>query len=207
MKRSQIASVPMAAVLKGMLHEKIPRFGPRFMDVRGLFSVMMRHATTSPEQDARFPGPLLRPALGLLSQLHRSRRVPLQRPGYLLQPHAQQELHRHALPGGGRGPRAEESQGEIHRGHPPRMRLHGEHQPGHGHRAHGKGGLEEIKEQLEMLGRLLQFFRQMDAAMASDEHARLFQEAFLKGDYDLREMLGGGNANGAQPKGRDSTNG
>ena len=36
-----------------------------------------------------------------------------------------------------------------------------------------------------MIGRLLQFFRQMDAAMASDDHMRMIQEAFLAGDYGM----------------------
>jgi len=30
----------------------------------------------------------------------------------------------------------------------------------------------------------------MDAAMATDEHARLFKEAFIKGDYDLSQTTG-----------------
>jgi len=56
-KRSQIASVPLNALLNGMLHEKIPRFGPRPMDLGGLFSIMMRHATTSPENERTFMDP------------------------------------------------------------------------------------------------------------------------------------------------------
>ncbi len=54
-KRSQIASVPLSALLKGMMHEKIPRYGARPMDVGGLISIMMRHATTSPEAESYFP--------------------------------------------------------------------------------------------------------------------------------------------------------
>jgi pyruvate, water dikinase len=206
-KRSQIASVPMTAVLKGMLHEKIPRFGPRFMDVRGLFSVMMRHATTSPEQERSFQDPCY--ALISDSYLNYTARV-----GYhfsVLDTYCSPTPNKNYIAmlfrGGAadlvRRSRRVRSIGGILRECGFTVNISQDTV----YARMGKGGLEEIKEQLEMLGRLLQFFRQMDAAMASDEHARLFQEAFLKGDYDLREMLGGGNANGAQPKGRDSTNG
>ena len=41
-----------------------------------------------------------------------------------------------------------------------------------------------------MIGRLLQFFRQMDAAMASDDHMRMIQEAFLAGDYGMTGAAG-----------------
>jgi hypothetical protein len=47
---------------------------------------------------------------------------------------------------------------------------------------------EETEKQLEMLGSLLQFFRQMDAAMASDDAVTIFKEAFLRGDYGLEEL-------------------
>ena len=41
-----------------------------------------------------------------------------------------------------------------------------------------------------MIGRLLQFFRQMDAAMATDDHARMIETAFLTGDFALSVMTG-----------------
>ena len=41
-----------------------------------------------------------------------------------------------------------------------------------------------------MIGRLLQFFRQMDAAMATDDHAQMIETAFLTGDYALTVMTG-----------------
>jgi hypothetical protein len=41
-----------------------------------------------------------------------------------------------------------------------------------------------------MIGRLLQFFRQMDAAMATDDHARMIENAFLAEDYALSVMTG-----------------
>ena len=47
-KPRHVVSVPMTAVLTGMLDKRIPRFGPRPIDARGLLSVMMRHATDQP---------------------------------------------------------------------------------------------------------------------------------------------------------------
>jgi pyruvate,water dikinase len=44
---------------------------------------------------------------------------------------------------------------------------------------------EEMTDRLEMLGRLLQFVRQMDVAMVSDAAAQTYQDAFLRGDYAL----------------------
>jgi pyruvate,water dikinase len=46
-----------------------------------------------------------------------------------------------------------------------------------------KPSLDEAVAQLEMLGRLLQFFRQMDAAMTSDGAAEAAQADFLAGNF------------------------
>jgi pyruvate, water dikinase len=51
-----------------------------------------------------------------------------------------------------------------------------------------KGTQEETVKQLEMIGSLLQFFRQMDAAMVTDDAVALFRDAFLRGDYGLEEL-------------------
>ena len=39
-----------------------------------------------------------------------------------------------------------------------------------------------------MIGSLFQFFRQMDAAMTSDEAVAVYRDAFLRGDYGLEEI-------------------
>ncbi len=41
----------------------------------------------------------------------------------------------------------------------------------------------ETESRLEMVGRLFQFFRQMDAAMKSEETASRMQEAFIREDF------------------------
>jgi len=43
---------------------------------------------------------------------------------------------------------------------------------------------------LEMIGSLFQFFRQMDAAMVSDEAVAVYRDAFLRGDYGLEDLAG-----------------
>jgi hypothetical protein len=52
-----------------------------------------------------------------------------------------------------------------------------------------KGTQDETVKQLEMIGSLLQFFRQMDAAMTNDDAAVVYRDAFLRGDYGLEELI------------------
>jgi pyruvate,water dikinase len=189
-KRSQIASVPLTALLKGMLHERIPRFGPRAMTISGLFSVMMRHATTSPEQERSFQDPCY--ALISDSYLNYTARVgyhfsvvdaycsPTPNKNYIsvlfrggAADYARRSRRIRAIA----GVLEEKGFSVTATGDVLSARL-------------GKATREETVAQLEMLGSLLQFFRQMDAAMGSDESVTLFQEAFLKGDYDLSEAMG-----------------
>lgn len=189
-KRSQIASVPLTALLNGMLHEKIPRFGPRAMTMSGLFSVMMRHATTSPEQERSFQDPCY--ALISDSYLNYTARVgyhfsvvdaycsPTPNKNYistLFRGGAADYARRSRRVRAIAGVLEEKGFSVTATGDVVSARL-------------GKATREETVAQLEMLGSLLQFFRQMDAAMDSDEFVRLFQEAFLKGDYDLSEAMG-----------------
>jgi pyruvate,water dikinase len=189
-KRSQIASVPLAAVLDGMLHKKIPRFGPRFMDLRGLFSVMMRHAATSPEQQRSFQDPCY--AMVSDAYLNYTARV-----GYhfsVLDTYCSPTPNKNYIALIFRGGAAD----LVRRGRRARAIAGILREYGYSvnlsqdvvNARLSKTALEETKSQLDMLGRLLQFFRQMDAAMASDDHVETFQAAFLKGDYDLSETLG-----------------
>jgi len=188
--RSLIGSEPMRAVLDGMLDKRIPRYGARPMDMGGLFSVMMRHATTSPEEQKSFQ----MPCYALISDcyVNYSARVgyhfsvldaycsPTPNKNYinLLFRGGAADLHRRS--------RRTQCIANIltHYGFAVTLnadvviaRLN-------------KGSREETKIQLEMIGRLLQFFRQMDAAMASDEHMRVIQEAFLAGDFNLSVWTG-----------------
>jgi pyruvate,water dikinase len=190
-KPAQVVSAPMRAVLKGMLDKRIPRFGARPMDMRGLFSVMMRHATTSPEEQSSFQAP----CYALISDCYANYSA---RVGYhfsVLDTYCSPSPNKNyinLLFRGGAADNIRRSRRTLaianiltHYGFSTTLnadvvigRLN-------------KGSREETTAQLEMIGRLLQFFRQMDAAMATDEHARMIENAFLTGDYELSEMTGG----------------
>ena len=189
-KPSQIASIPLRALLSGMLHEKIPRFGPRFMDLGGFFSVMMRHATTAPEQERSFQ----EPCYALISDhyLNYTARV-----GYhfsVLDTYCSPTPNKNYISLMFRGGAADYSRrarrAAAIAGVLRHLGLSVSLAQDTVNARLGKATLEETRDKLEMIGRLLQFFRQMDAAMATDEHARLFQEAFIKGDYDLSQTTG-----------------
>ncbi len=189
LKRSQIESVPLLAVLKGMLHEKIPRFGPRPMDMGGLFSVMMRHAVTSPEEESTFRDP----CYAMISDKYMNLTA---RVGYHFSVvdaycgESQNKNYISLLFQGGAADYARRTR---------RARAIAEILEKHGFSVElkhdlvkarlNKGTREETMKQLEMLGSLLQFFRQMDAAMATDDAASVFRDAFLRGDYGLEELM------------------
>ena len=136
------------------------------------------------------PGPLLRPDLGLLRELLGPGGLPLQRARCLLLPHPEQKLHQPAVPGGAadnlRRSRRTLAIANILKHYGFATTLNADVVIGR----LNKGSLEETTVQLEMIGRLLQFFRQMDAAMATDDHARMIENAFLTGDYALSVMTG-----------------
>jgi pyruvate,water dikinase len=187
-KRSQIASVPLSALLRGMLHEKIPRFGARPMDVGGLLSIMMRHAMTSPEAERTFHDP----CYAMISDKYMNYTA---RVGYhfsVVDAYCGESLDKNYISflfhGGAadhmRRTRRAKAMADILREHGFSLEL--KHDLIRARLS--KDTREETEKQLEMLGSLLQFFRQMDAAMASDDAVTIFKEAFLRGDYGLEEL-------------------
>jgi pyruvate,water dikinase len=189
LKRSQISSVPMSALLRGMLHEKIPRFGPRPIDVSGLLSVIMRHATTAPESDSTFRAP----CYAMISDNYTNFTA---RVGYHFSVvdtycgESQSKNYISLLFQGGaadfvRRSRRTRAMADILQEHGFSVTL--KHDMVNARL--NKGTREETVKQLEMLGSLLQFFRQMDAAMATDEAVAVFRDAFLKGDYGLEGLM------------------
>ena len=191
-KRAQVTSVPLKAVLDGMMHKKIPRFGARPMDLGGLFSIMMRHAVNSPEEDASFRAPCY--AIISDKYLNYAARV-----GYhfsvvdsycgLTQNKNYISLVFH---GGAadyaRRTRRVRAIGEILKEHGFTVKV--DHDRVNARLA--KTTQEDTVRHLEMIGSLFQFFRQMDAAMVSDESVALYRDAFLRGDYGLEEINGKG---------------
>ncbi|HOV85088.1 MAG TPA: PEP/pyruvate-binding domain-containing protein [Syntrophobacteraceae bacterium] len=184
-KPSQVASAPFSAILKGMFHKKIPRFGPRTMDLGGLLSVMMRHATTSPEQDSSFRDPCY--ALISDNYVNYTARV-----GYhfsVVDTYCGNTTNKNYITlvfkGGAadyvRRVRRIRAIADILKEYGFSVRI--THDMVNARLS--KAPREEILQHLEKLGSLLQFFRQMDAAMTSDDSVRVFVKAFLRGDYGL----------------------
>lgn len=189
-KPAQIISVPMASLVKGMLHEKIPRFGARPIDVKGLFSIMMRHAVTNPEEESSFR----EPCYAIISDkyLNYTARV-----GYhfsIIDAYCGDTQNKNYISVLFRGGAAD----YVRRNR--RVRSIGEILKEYGFSAEvshdmvsarlSKAGKEEMIRQLEMLGSLFQFFRQMDAAMTDESSVALIRDAFLSGDYALDRIYG-----------------
>ncbi|MEI8182506.1 MAG: PEP/pyruvate-binding domain-containing protein [Desulfomonile sp.] len=191
LKRSQISSVPLSSLLTGMLNEKIPRFGARPMDVSGLFSIMMRHAVTNPEAESTFHDP----CYAMISDKYMNYTA---RVGYhfnVVDSHCGETQNKNYISLLFQGGAAD----YVRRTR--RVRAIAEILKELGFSVElkhdlikarlSKGTREETVQQLEMIGSLLQFFRQMDAAMATDEAVLLFKDAFLRGDYGLEELKKG----------------
>jgi pyruvate,water dikinase len=184
-KPAQITSRPLAALLTGMLDKRLPRFGPRPIDVGGLFSVIVRHAMSNPEADQTFRDPCY--AIVSDAYLNYTARV-----GYhfgavdsYCSPSPNRNYVSFRFKGGAadwtrRGRRARSIAGVL-REHGFSVEVKGDQVAAR----LGKASGEEIALKLEMLGRLLQFFRQMDASMATDEAVQQFQDAFLADDFRL----------------------
>lgn len=187
-KRAQVISVPLKAVLDGMMHKKIPRFGAKPMDLSGFFSIMMRHATSSPEEDASFRAPCY--AIISDKYLNYAARV-----GYhfsvvdtycgLTQNKNYISLVFH---GGAadftRRTRRVRAIGEILKEHGFTVKVDQDRV----NARLAKATQEDTVKHLEMIGSLFQFFRQMDAAMVSDQAVAVYRDAFLRGDYGLEEV-------------------
>jgi pyruvate, water dikinase len=184
-KRSQVTSIPLTALLDGMLHEKIPRFGSKPMDYKGFFSIMMRHAVHSPEGEQSFQDP----CYAIISDhyLNYTARV-----GYhfsVVDTYCGNTPNKNYISLTFRGGAAD----LVRRTRRTRaiaaiLREHGFH-VGLAHDVVtarlGKSTLEEMIDHLKMIGSLFQFFRQMDVSMMSEDSVEQFKDAFLRGDYDF----------------------
>jgi pyruvate,water dikinase len=184
-KPAQIHSAPLAALLKGMLHPKIPRWGARPLDLGGFASVVFEHALSSPEQERSFRDP----SYALVSDryLNYTARV-----GYhfsIVDAYGGETTNKnyiHLLFRGGaadsvrRGRRARAIAG-ILKEWGFSVEVVGDSTNGRIH----KLPREEVVRLLDHIGRLLQFMRQMDVAMTSDAAVAQVKEAFLREDYSL----------------------
>jgi pyruvate,water dikinase len=187
LKVAHIVSAPLKALLAGMLDKRIPRFGPRPMDLRGFMSIMARHAVTNPEEERTFRDPCY--ALISDEYVNYTARV-----GYhfgVVDAYCGEAINKNYISvlfrGGAadyirRYRRARAIAGILdHYGFSTNVR-------GDALTARlSKRSQQETANQLEMVGRLLQFFRQMDAAMASEDVVARVREAFIRGDFAFWE--------------------
>jgi pyruvate,water dikinase len=189
-RRNQIASEPFAALVDGMLHKGIPRFGARSMDTRGFVQIVLRQAFADPEADAT----LRDPCYAIISDayVNLAARVGFHFSavdGYCCDFESQNYLAFRFKGGAAdtvRRTRRAEAIARILRDLGFTTDL-----------AHDLVTAQYVKQPktstlraLEMLGRLLQFMRQMDAAMTSDEMVDRVVDDFLSGRYGLEPEAG-----------------
>jgi pyruvate,water dikinase len=187
-KPAQVTSAPLAALLKGMLDRRIPRFGAKPMDLRGLLGIMMRHALESPEQARTFRDPCY--ALVSDRYLNYTARV-----GYhfsVVDTYCGLTPNKNYVSALFRGGAADYSRRVR------RVRAIAEVLKHHGfavsveddavHARLSKRNQEETAAHLAMIGRVFQFFRQTDATMISEESVQIILKAFLEENYDLSRL-------------------
>lgn len=184
-KPAHITSTPLAALLRGMLDRRLPRFGPRPIDAGGLLSVMARHAMRSPESDRTFRDPSY--AIVSDAYLNFTARV-----GYhfsVVDSYCSPSANRNYISFRFQGGAAERTRrGRRARSIAGVLREHGFSVEVTGDQVAArlvKASAEEIAQKLEMLGRLLQFFRQMDVPMDTEYAVERFRDAFLQDDFQL----------------------
>ncbi len=191
LKPAHVVSAPLKALLAGMLDKRIPRFGPRPMDLAGFMSIMFRHAVNNPEQERTFRDPCY--ALVSDEYVNYTARV-----GYhfgVVDAYCGEAINKNYISilfrGGAadytrRYRRARAISGILeHFGFSTNVR--GDALTGR----LSKRSQQETASQLEMVGRLLQFFRQMDAAMASEEVVARVRDAFIQEDFAFWDKASG----------------
>lgn len=189
-KRAAVKSYPLSQLIAGMLHPAIPRYGPRAIDAKGFASMVMRQALRDPYQDQTMQDPSY--AICSDRYLNYTARV-----GYhfsALDCYCGQSVSKNYVTfrfhGGAADP--------IRRAR--RARAIAEILSALGFQVDVKADRvdarmtkrerEELGRTLEMMGRLLQFTRQMDVAMSSDATVLTLRDAFLSGNYALDPSFG-----------------
>jgi pyruvate,water dikinase len=181
----KIVSVPFRALLKGMLHEDLRFQGPRPIELKGFFSVMSEQMFSNPQAAERFG----ERTYAIISDkyLNFSSRV-----GYhygILDAYCGQSINKNYITFSFKGGAAD----DVRRNRRARMiasilrtldfsveviadrvdaRLK-------------KYEFSVIEEKLDVIGRLLQFTRQMDMLMHSEASVEIIAKKFLAGKYDL----------------------
>lgn len=187
-KLAQITSAPLGALLRGMLHPKIPRWGARPIDLGGFASVVVNHALTSPEQERTFRDP----SYALVSDRYVNYTA---RVGYhfsIVDAYCGDTTNKnyiHLLFRGGAADLARRTRrvraiAAILKVWGFSVDVTGDSTQGRIH----KMPREETARLIEQVGRLLQFMRQMDVAMTSESAVTDIVDAFLREDYALANV-------------------
>ena len=181
----KIISAPFRSLLKGMLHEDLRFQGPRPIELKGFFSVMSEQMFSNPQAAERFG----ERTYAIISDkyLNFSSRV-----GYhygILDAYCGQSINKNYITFSFKGGAAD----DVRRNRRARMialilkaldfsvdviadrvdaRLK-------------KYESSVIEEKLDVIGRLLQFTRQMDMLMDSEASVEIIAKKFLAGKYDL----------------------
>lgn len=183
-----VTSIPFRALLKGMLHEAFLKPAPRPVELGGFFSVLSEQMLSNPYLMDRFGDKSY--AIVSDKYLHFSSRV-----GYhfaLLDSYCGQTVNKNYITFAFKGGAAD----DIRRNRRARAiarilgllnfsvdviadRVEGRLQ---------KYEAPVIEETLDQIGRLLQFTRQMDMLMASEEMIEIVARAFIRGIYDITDI-------------------
>jgi pyruvate,water dikinase len=179
----QIASTPLLAVLRGMLHPDLRAKEPRPIQLSGLFSVMREQLMASPNVEERFGDR----SYAIISDkyLNFSSRV-----GYhysVLDAYVGQTVNKNYITFSFKGGAAD----DVRRNR--RVRAIALALMGLGFAVEAKGDRVDarlqkyeaqiLEEKLDYLGRLLQFTRQMDMLMVSEASVEAVARNFLEGNY------------------------
>lgn len=185
----QIASIPFAALMKGMLNEKLRDQGPRPIDFGGFFSVMREQMLAPNNMAERFGDR----SYAIISDkyLNFSSRI-----GYhysVLDAYCGDTINKNYITFSFKGGAADETRrnrraraiSEIFKG----LDFQVEVQEDRVDARFYKYERPIIEAKLDIIGRMLQFTRQMDMLMNSEQSVRIVAESFLAENYDLDSTL------------------
>jgi len=182
-KVEQIASVPFRAVLKGMMHEDLRTQAPRPIEFKGLLSVMSEQMFSNPLSAERFGDR----SYALISDryMNFSSRV-----GYhysVLDSYCGEVVSKNYITFSFKGGAADDARRNRRARAISRVlealdfavEVKGDMVSGR----FQKFDQAATEEKLEMVGRLLQFTRQMDMLMANESSVEFVAKCFLEGNY------------------------
>lgn len=180
----QVMSIPLSALLSGMLHPDVHNRGPRPVDMSGFFSVMNQHMLESPTVQAQRFGDK---SYGIISDkyMNFSSRV-----GYhysVIDAYCGQTISKNYITFQFKGGAADETRRER------RVRCIAEILRRLGFTAEVRGDMTQARFQkysqdetcfrLDQLGRLLIVTRQMDMLMTTENAVQVMADNFMSGQY------------------------